>query len=179
MQNARELTKAVEPFIKQEDEGKFRCKTCLKLFKATSFVEKHIANKHPELVKHLDEVNLAFVNPSMLPDAHCTDSFRTSIILRLIHIEFNPLPTHHHLSAIVKCLLRKRMVFKDQRIVNRQAITAVRTSLIMAPLILQAILHRTLAVARTGIHTDTLIRPQFTLHLSRRLEEMRQRQRDG
>ena len=53
----RELSKAAEPHIKQEDEGKFRCKTCQKLFKATSFVEKHIANKHPELVKHLEEVS--------------------------------------------------------------------------------------------------------------------------
>ncbi|KLO15738.1 hypothetical protein SCHPADRAFT_902111 [Schizopora paradoxa] len=52
-----ELTKAVEPFIKQEDEGKFRCKTCLKLFKATSFVEKHIANKHSELLKVLDDLS--------------------------------------------------------------------------------------------------------------------------
>ena len=52
----RELSKAVEQQIKQEDEGKFRCKTCEKLFKATSFVEKHIANKHTELVKQLDEV---------------------------------------------------------------------------------------------------------------------------
>jgi hypothetical protein len=51
-----ELSKAVEPFIKQEDEGRFRCKTCQKLFKATSFVEKHIANKHPELVKQLEEI---------------------------------------------------------------------------------------------------------------------------
>ncbi|KAI0047290.1 hypothetical protein FA95DRAFT_1559257 [Auriscalpium vulgare] len=51
-----ELTKAVEPYVKQEDEGKFRCKTCQKLFKATSFVEKHIANKHSELVKQLDEI---------------------------------------------------------------------------------------------------------------------------
>jgi len=53
---SRELTKAVEPHLKQEDEGKFRCKTCQKLFKATSFVEKHIANKHSELVKHLEDV---------------------------------------------------------------------------------------------------------------------------
>lgn len=52
----RELTKAVEAYVKQEDEGKFRCKTCQKLFKATSFVEKHIANKHPDLVKQLDDV---------------------------------------------------------------------------------------------------------------------------
>lgn len=55
-----ELTKAVEPFVKQEDEGKFRCKQCQKLFKATSFVEKHIANKHPEVVKGLDDVSCVF-----------------------------------------------------------------------------------------------------------------------
>ncbi|KAI0723048.1 hypothetical protein C8Q76DRAFT_614816 [Earliella scabrosa] len=51
-----ELSRACETYIKQEDEGKFRCKTCQKLFKATSFVEKHIANKHPDLVKHLEEI---------------------------------------------------------------------------------------------------------------------------
>ncbi|KAF4602127.1 ssk1 response regulator receiver [Pleurotus pulmonarius] len=51
-----ELAKVLEPFIKQEDEGKFRCKTCQKLFKATSFVEKHIANKHPEHTKGLEEI---------------------------------------------------------------------------------------------------------------------------
>ncbi|TDL29176.1 hypothetical protein BD410DRAFT_779501 [Rickenella mellea] len=53
---SEELTKAVEPHIKQFDEGKFRCKTCTKLFKATSFVEKHVANKHPELIKQLDDL---------------------------------------------------------------------------------------------------------------------------
>jgi serrate RNA effector molecule len=53
----RELPKAVEPHIKQEDEGKYRCRTCNKLFKASSFVEKHIANKHPELVMQLEEVS--------------------------------------------------------------------------------------------------------------------------
>ncbi|OCH86215.1 hypothetical protein OBBRIDRAFT_783552 [Obba rivulosa] len=52
-----ELSKACEPHIKQEDEGKFRCKTCQKLFKATAFVEKHIANKHGELVKYLDDIS--------------------------------------------------------------------------------------------------------------------------
>ncbi|KAI0751499.1 hypothetical protein C8Q80DRAFT_579948 [Daedaleopsis nitida] len=51
-----ELSKGCESYIKQEDEGKFRCKTCQKLFKATSFVEKHIANKHSDLVKHLEEI---------------------------------------------------------------------------------------------------------------------------
>lgn len=69
-----ELTKAVEPYIKQEDEGKFRCKTCQKLFKATSFVEKHIANKHPELVKQLDELpyfnNFALDPHRIQPFAH-------------------------------------------------------------------------------------------------------------
>jgi len=70
----QELTKAVEPHIKQEDEGKFRCKTCQKLFKATSFVEKHIANKHPELVKHLDDLpyfnNFALDPHRIQPFAH-------------------------------------------------------------------------------------------------------------
>ncbi|KAJ6510279.1 hypothetical protein C8R47DRAFT_1097395 [Mycena vitilis] len=69
-----ELTKAVEPHMKQEDEGKFRCKTCQKLFKATSFVEKHIANKHPELVKSLDEIpyfnNFALDPHRIQPFAH-------------------------------------------------------------------------------------------------------------
>ncbi|KAJ7087280.1 hypothetical protein B0H15DRAFT_306028 [Mycena belliarum] len=69
-----ELTKAVEPYLKQEDEGKFRCKTCQKLFKATSFVEKHIANKHPELVKVLDEIpyfnNFALDPHRIQPFAH-------------------------------------------------------------------------------------------------------------
>lgn len=64
----RELSKAAEPFIKQEDEGKFRCKTCQKLFKATSFVEKHIANKHPDSVKHLEEVSVLCDIPIFLRD---------------------------------------------------------------------------------------------------------------
>ncbi|KZT35530.1 hypothetical protein SISSUDRAFT_1025265 [Sistotremastrum suecicum HHB10207 ss-3] len=51
-----ELSKAVEPHIKQEDEGKYRCRSCNKLFKATAFVEKHVANKHPELVRQLEEL---------------------------------------------------------------------------------------------------------------------------
>ncbi|EPT02795.1 hypothetical protein FOMPIDRAFT_1022699 [Fomitopsis schrenkii] len=69
-----ELSKAAEPHIKQEDEGKFRCKTCQKLFKATSFVEKHIANKHSELMKHLEEIpyfnNFALDPHRIQPFAH-------------------------------------------------------------------------------------------------------------
>jgi hypothetical protein len=59
---SRELSKVVEQYIKQEDEGRFRCKTCQKLFKATSFVEKHIANKHPELVRSLEDVNIITIH---------------------------------------------------------------------------------------------------------------------
>ncbi|KAF7301247.1 hypothetical protein MIND_00689500 [Mycena indigotica] len=70
----QELAKAVEPFVKQEDEGKFRCKTCQKLFKATSFVEKHVANKHPEHVRVLDELpffnNFALDPHRIQPFAH-------------------------------------------------------------------------------------------------------------
>ncbi|KAH9850035.1 hypothetical protein C2E23DRAFT_837171 [Lenzites betulinus] len=69
-----ELSRACEPYIKQEDEGKFRCKTCQKLFKATSFVEKHIANKHADLIKQLDELpyfnNFALDPHRIQPFAH-------------------------------------------------------------------------------------------------------------
>ncbi|KAF8511174.1 hypothetical protein JB92DRAFT_2935833 [Gautieria morchelliformis] len=67
-----ELPKAVEPHIKQEDEGKYRCRTCNKLFKASSFVEKHVANKHPELVGQLEE--LPFFNNFAL-DPHRVQPF--------------------------------------------------------------------------------------------------------
>ena len=54
--------------------GKFRCKTCQKLFKATSFVEKHIANKHPDFVKHLQDVsNNIFVTLKPNADSYSTD----------------------------------------------------------------------------------------------------------
>ncbi|KIJ26976.1 hypothetical protein M422DRAFT_55259 [Sphaerobolus stellatus SS14] len=63
-----ELHKAVEPFVKQEDEGKYRCKTCNKLFKASAFVEKHVSNKHSELLKSLDDV--PFFNNFVLDPHH-------------------------------------------------------------------------------------------------------------
>lgn len=54
----RELSKICKPHITTEDEGKFRCKECKKLFKAVPFVEKHIGNKHPELIgDKLEEVS--------------------------------------------------------------------------------------------------------------------------
>src|ERR1700761_8496103 len=75
----RELTKACEMHIKQEDEGKFRCKQCNKLFKAMAFVEKHVANKHAELIKHLDEVRLPL--PCTLLNKPISSSF-TVILLQ-------------------------------------------------------------------------------------------------
>lgn len=48
-------------YVKHEDEGKFRCKECLKLFKAAEFVKKHVPNKHPDLLNALDTVR-AFNN---------------------------------------------------------------------------------------------------------------------
>lgn len=69
-----ELSKALEPHVKQEDEGKYRCRNCQKLFKASSFVEKHIANKHPELIKSLDDLqyfnNFALDPHRIQPFAH-------------------------------------------------------------------------------------------------------------
>ncbi|TFK99084.1 hypothetical protein BDV98DRAFT_532986 [Pterulicium gracile] len=69
-----ELAKAIEPCIKQEDEGKFRCKICQKLFKATAFVEKHVANKHPESIKSLEDIsyfnNFALDPHRIQPFAH-------------------------------------------------------------------------------------------------------------
>lgn len=44
------LSELAKEHITVEDEGKYRCKTCKKLFKAAPFVEKHILNKHPELI---------------------------------------------------------------------------------------------------------------------------------
>jgi len=69
-----ELSKSCEAHIKQEDEGKYRCKLCNKLFKAVGFVEKHIANKHPELIKGIDELpffnNFALDPHRIQPSAH-------------------------------------------------------------------------------------------------------------
>lgn len=45
-----ELYRLVQPHVKQEEEGKFRCKECSKLFSARKFVEKHIALKHGEFI---------------------------------------------------------------------------------------------------------------------------------
>lgn len=37
-----------------DDEGKYRCLTCQKMFKSAGYVCKHISNKHPELLNDSD-----------------------------------------------------------------------------------------------------------------------------
>lgn len=45
--------------ISKQEEGKWRCQICTKLFKASEFVEKHVVNKHPEIIKpKMDEWKL-------------------------------------------------------------------------------------------------------------------------
>ncbi|KAK9315667.1 hypothetical protein V1522DRAFT_354128 [Lipomyces starkeyi] len=50
--------------IKQEDEGKFRCKVagCTKLFKGEDFVRKHIEKRHPEWIESLELENTLLNN---------------------------------------------------------------------------------------------------------------------
>src|ERR1700722_5928613 len=158
----RELTKAVEPFIKQEDEGKFRCKTCLKLFKATSFVEKHIANKHPDLVKHLEGVRVIHFS-SQASDISLANRSPTLIILRSIHTESNLLLTRHPLLAIARCLPRKLMVSRALLTVNRRANTVAQTSHITATSTPRATRLPIPAMGRTRIHMHTHTQLLLTL----------------
>ncbi|KAG8759946.1 hypothetical protein FRC14_004499 [Serendipita sp. 396] len=50
----KNLDKALEQklvqHIRQEDEAKFRCVNCNKMFKNSGYVCKHISNKHPEMI---------------------------------------------------------------------------------------------------------------------------------
>ncbi|KIM25618.1 hypothetical protein M408DRAFT_331147 [Serendipita vermifera MAFF 305830] len=46
----KELQKHLRDQYKEEDEGKYRCNACAKMFRNAGYVCKHIANKHPELV---------------------------------------------------------------------------------------------------------------------------------
>ena len=101
----RELSKAVEPFVKQEDEGKFRCKTCQKLFKATSFVEKHIANKHGELVKHLDDVRIVLYFPLSI-------RFSCSIVRSLISttsLSIRTISNHFHIHLPQLAIIKRHL----------------------------------------------------------------------
>jgi hypothetical protein len=47
-----ELRHQCDEHVKEEEEGaKFRCNACQKLFKARNFIDKHLLNKHPELLQ--------------------------------------------------------------------------------------------------------------------------------
>lgn len=64
-----ELHRACRSCIKHEEEGKFRCKECNKLFSALKFIEKHLSTKHPEaLGDSLDD--LEFFNNYVLDPSH-------------------------------------------------------------------------------------------------------------
>lgn len=66
-----EQYRLLAPHIKQEEEGKFRCKECSKLFSARKFVEKHLGLKHPDVLgNRLDEVaiyNNYVLDPCRVP----------------------------------------------------------------------------------------------------------------
>lgn len=62
------MNRITDPNIKQEAEGKFRCRACSKLFKAASFVQKHVPAKHPELVEAIHETH--FFNNFVLDPDH-------------------------------------------------------------------------------------------------------------
>lgn len=53
-----ELVRVTSAHTKEEEEGKYRCKECNKLFSAQKFVVKHIATKHAHFVGDaLDDVD--------------------------------------------------------------------------------------------------------------------------
>ncbi|KAF3928110.1 hypothetical protein AA313_de0203536 [Arthrobotrys entomopaga] len=60
-------------FIKQEDEGKFRCrvKDCTKLFKSEEFVRKHMAKRHPEFVTGIEQ-EIKLLNAYVMDPFHIT-----------------------------------------------------------------------------------------------------------
>ena len=69
----QELLYAALPYVKEEDSEKHRCtvvveggQQCGKLFKAPSFVQKHISNKHKAFLEDLAAPKIAKVSE------HCT-----------------------------------------------------------------------------------------------------------
>lgn len=49
--NQRSYRERISGNFLKEDEGKFRCRICDKLFKSQTYVENHILNKHPDIVR--------------------------------------------------------------------------------------------------------------------------------
>ncbi|ODO03301.1 hypothetical protein I350_06151 [Cryptococcus amylolentus CBS 6273] len=64
-----ETKKICAPLIKQEEESKYRCKECNKLFKAPEYVMKHVTSKHPEITeRRIDDV--LYLNNYVLDPQH-------------------------------------------------------------------------------------------------------------
>jgi len=64
------LEQVCEAHIQQEEENKFRCGECSKLFSAHKFMVKHIQTKHPELIEgKVDFGRLSFFNNYALDPA--------------------------------------------------------------------------------------------------------------
>ena len=59
------LDDELKKFVKQEDEGKFRCKVpeCTKLFKGENFWRKHVEKRHPEWFENIKGEVLSLVLP--------------------------------------------------------------------------------------------------------------------
>ncbi|GAA5915468.1 uncharacterized protein JCM6883_004822 [Sporobolomyces salmoneus] len=66
------------PYIKNEEEGKFRCKECNKLFSARKFVEKHIVTKHGQFVNDALSQAQFFNNYILDPSHHPLSEFQTT-----------------------------------------------------------------------------------------------------
>ncbi|KAJ2767984.1 hypothetical protein IWQ57_003728 [Coemansia nantahalensis] len=58
----RETDAELDSQFQQQDEGRFRCSICNKLFKGDAFVRKHIRNKHPEVVPDTLVHEITFFN---------------------------------------------------------------------------------------------------------------------
>jgi len=90
--NPSETQKLAASSIKQEEPSKYRCKPCAKLFKAPEFVVKHIASKHPEILKpKLDLVSF------VLRDQNCPKGRRLLLTTTSsTHNAFNPARPFSH-----------------------------------------------------------------------------------
>lgn len=65
----KEVSAVANKLVKKEDENKFRCLECTKLFRALEFIEKHILNKHNHAISSDNLVDLQAFN-NFLADPH-------------------------------------------------------------------------------------------------------------
>ncbi|KAI9615395.1 hypothetical protein KEM48_005597 [Puccinia striiformis f. sp. tritici PST-130] len=67
-----EIHRLCQPQITDEGAGKFRCKSCSKLFKAMNFIEKHIMSKHGEVINQDSIERIKYLNNYALDPSHTT-----------------------------------------------------------------------------------------------------------